>query len=34
MHLDLYYIDNWSLSMDVRILLRTVPSVLLQRGAH
>jgi len=34
MHLDLYYIDNWSLSMDIRILLRTVPSVLLQRGAH
>jgi exopolysaccharide biosynthesis polyprenyl glycosylphosphotransferase len=33
-HLDLYYVDNWSLTMDLQILLRTVPSVLLQRGAH
>ena len=32
--LDLYYVDNWSLPMDLQIMLRTVPSVLLERGAH
>ena len=31
--LDLYYVDNWSLIIDVTILLRTIPAVLLQRGA-
>jgi exopolysaccharide biosynthesis polyprenyl glycosylphosphotransferase len=31
--LDLKYIDTWSLALDVRILLRTVPAVLLGRGA-
>lgn len=31
---DLYYVDNWSLRMDLHIILRTVPSVLLERGAH
>ncbi len=30
---DLEYIDNWSLSLDARILLRTVPAVLTGAGA-
>ena len=34
MELDLAYIDTWSLWQDVRICLRTVPAVLLSRGAH
>jgi exopolysaccharide biosynthesis polyprenyl glycosylphosphotransferase len=32
--LDLEYIDNWSLWLDVKILLRTVPVVLLGTGAR
>jgi exopolysaccharide biosynthesis polyprenyl glycosylphosphotransferase len=32
--LDLLYIDTWSLVNDLVILLRTVPSVLLRRGAR
>jgi lipopolysaccharide/colanic/teichoic acid biosynthesis glycosyltransferase len=31
--LDLRYIDGWSLMLDVRILLRTLPAVLRGRGA-
>lgn len=34
MRLDMEYIDNWSLSLDSQILLRTIPLVLLGRGAH
>ena len=34
MELDLQYIDQWSLWLDVKILLRTLPVVLLQRGAR
>jgi exopolysaccharide biosynthesis polyprenyl glycosylphosphotransferase len=33
MQLDLQYIDNWSPSLDFKILLRTIPAVLLGRGA-
>jgi exopolysaccharide biosynthesis polyprenyl glycosylphosphotransferase len=33
MELDLAYIDNWSLGLDVKILLKTVPAVLGARGA-
>jgi exopolysaccharide biosynthesis polyprenyl glycosylphosphotransferase len=33
MALDLAYIDNWSLSLDAKILLRTIPTVLSGRGA-
>jgi exopolysaccharide biosynthesis polyprenyl glycosylphosphotransferase len=33
MKLDLAYIDNWSLLLDLKILLKTVPVVLLGRGA-
>jgi exopolysaccharide biosynthesis polyprenyl glycosylphosphotransferase len=32
--LDIYYIENWSLGMDIRILLRTVPAVLTGGGAY
>ena len=32
--LDLYYAENWSLMLDLRILLRTVPTVLLGTGAY
>lgn len=31
--LDLRYIDHWSLKLDLRILLRTIPTVLTGRGA-
>jgi lipopolysaccharide/colanic/teichoic acid biosynthesis glycosyltransferase len=32
--MDLYYIENWSLRLDVQILLQTVPAVLTRRGAY
>jgi exopolysaccharide biosynthesis polyprenyl glycosylphosphotransferase len=32
--LDLYYIENWSPALDLQILLRTVPKVLLGEGAY
>jgi exopolysaccharide biosynthesis polyprenyl glycosylphosphotransferase len=31
--LDLYYVDNWSLATDLAILAKTVPVVLLRKGA-
>jgi exopolysaccharide biosynthesis polyprenyl glycosylphosphotransferase len=34
MKLDLHYIDNWSLLLDFKILLRTFPVVLFGRGAR
>jgi len=34
MRMDLEYIDNWSLGLDLKILLKTIPSVLLSIGAH
>lgn len=34
MRLDMEYIDNWSLGLDWRIILRTVPQVILGKGAH
>jgi exopolysaccharide biosynthesis polyprenyl glycosylphosphotransferase len=33
MELDLQYIDNWSLSLDFMILLKTIPAVVTSRGA-
>lgn len=32
--LDLYYVDNWSLWTDLAIVARTVPAVILRRGAR
>lgn len=32
--LDLYYIENWSLSLDVKIILKTIFTVLTRRGAY
>jgi exopolysaccharide biosynthesis polyprenyl glycosylphosphotransferase len=32
--LDLVYIDNWSVWLDLKILLKTIPTVLSSRGAH
>jgi exopolysaccharide biosynthesis polyprenyl glycosylphosphotransferase len=32
--LDVYYIENWSLSLDLMILLRTIPRVILGDGAY
>lgn len=34
MKLDLEYVDHWSLGLDVKILLKTVPAVLGGRGAY
>ncbi len=31
---DRYYIENWSLLLDFQILLRTIPAVLLRKGAY
>jgi exopolysaccharide biosynthesis polyprenyl glycosylphosphotransferase len=33
-HLDLYYIDNWSLNLDLDILVETVRIVLFGKGAY
>lgn len=32
--LDIYYIENWSLGLDVRILLQTIPHLISRRGAY
>lgn len=32
--LDIYYIENWSVWLDVQIMLMTIPRVLLRRGAY
>jgi exopolysaccharide biosynthesis polyprenyl glycosylphosphotransferase len=32
--LDFYYLENWSIWLDISILLRTVPAVLAARGAY
>ncbi len=32
--LDIYYIENWSPALDVKILLRTVPKILSGQGAY
>jgi lipopolysaccharide/colanic/teichoic acid biosynthesis glycosyltransferase len=34
MKMDMQYIDNWSLGLDWKILLRTIPRVLTGHGAH
>lgn len=32
--LDIYYLENWSFLLDVDIILKTIPSMLLGRGAY
>jgi lipopolysaccharide/colanic/teichoic acid biosynthesis glycosyltransferase len=32
--MDLYYIENWSLRLYFKILLRTIPAVIFSRGAY
>ncbi|NLV54319.1 MAG: sugar transferase [Acidimicrobiales bacterium] len=32
--LDLYYVDNWSLLIDLAIMAKTIPVVLMRQGAH
>jgi lipopolysaccharide/colanic/teichoic acid biosynthesis glycosyltransferase len=32
--LDIYYVEHWSVLMDLRILLQTIPTVLSGRGAY
>ena len=32
--LDFYYIDNWSIWLDITILFKTIPAVLARRGAY
>jgi exopolysaccharide biosynthesis polyprenyl glycosylphosphotransferase len=34
MELDMQYIDQWSFWLDIKILLMTIPAVLIGRGAH
>jgi len=33
MELDLKYIDNWSLWLDFKIILKTIPAILSRKGA-
>jgi lipopolysaccharide/colanic/teichoic acid biosynthesis glycosyltransferase len=32
--MDIYYIENWSLALDISIILRTIPAVLRAEGAY
>src|SRR5262249_60676390 len=32
--LDIWYIENWSIGLDVKLMFRTVPAVLLGTGAY
>jgi exopolysaccharide biosynthesis polyprenyl glycosylphosphotransferase len=32
--LDFYYLENWSIWLDITILLKTIPAVLTQKGAY
>jgi lipopolysaccharide/colanic/teichoic acid biosynthesis glycosyltransferase len=34
MEYDLQYVDGWSLALDAKLLLRTIPAVLSGRGAY
>ena len=32
--MDIYYIENWSITLDIRILMMTIPRVVLRSGAY
>jgi lipopolysaccharide/colanic/teichoic acid biosynthesis glycosyltransferase len=32
--LDIYYIENWSIGLDIKILLKTIPCVIKGEGAY
>jgi lipopolysaccharide/colanic/teichoic acid biosynthesis glycosyltransferase len=32
--LDIYYTEHWSLWLDIRIMLMTIPAVLFGKGAY
>ncbi len=32
--MDIYYIENWSLALDIQLMLRTIPNVLFSNGAY
>ena len=32
--LDIYYAESWSLMLDIKILFKTIPALLLGRGAY
>jgi lipopolysaccharide/colanic/teichoic acid biosynthesis glycosyltransferase len=34
MDMDMQYIDKWSLWLDFKILLKTIPAVILRKGVH
>ena len=34
MELDIEYVDTWSVALDLKILLRTIPVVCSMRGAY
>ncbi len=34
MELDMEYIDSWSIGLDLKIMAKTIPAVLQQKGAH
>lgn len=34
MRLDIYYIENWSIGLDIKIMLKTIPCVLKGEGAY
>jgi len=33
-HMDIYYVTRWSLALDLKILVLTIPAVLRRSGAH
>ncbi len=34
LRLDLYYIENWSIGLDIEILIKTLPAVVTRKGAY
>jgi lipopolysaccharide/colanic/teichoic acid biosynthesis glycosyltransferase len=32
--MDIYYIENWSLTLDIQILMQTLPKVVFRKGAY